>query len=156
LDKSTIKKLKARLNKTLLITGCLVFFFIQTSLGQLSGSFYSGGGDAKIGIGYDFSDKVWADLRMYGGVTFNDFTPEITGNYNFVRKEKHDVYTGLGFSVNGRNGFFIPLGFRVRPFEKLNDFSLVVEAEPMYNFDIEDLVFVCFGGIRYTFKTSEK
>lgn len=88
-------------NQSLLLTALLFLTLITKSSAQIAAGFYAGSGDTKAAIGYDFSPKVWADIRMYGGVSLKKFTPELTINYNFVRRETHDIYLGASLSVNG-------------------------------------------------------
>ncbi len=132
----------------------LVFFFILSSqaFSQLTASFFQNETFAKIGIGYEFNEKIWADMRIYSGTNVDNFTPEIVVNYNFLRKENYDAYLGLGVTLNNINGVVLPLGVAIKPFENLKNLSLNIEFSPLYEIDFDDLFIRGFVGIRYVLK----
>ncbi|MBW7848220.1 MAG: hypothetical protein H3C41_09090 [Bacteroidales bacterium] len=151
-----------RLNKTDLKTGSLlrktslIFLLLlwlaasfNKSTAQMSISFYSF--SSKIGLAYDVNPRFWSELRLYGNTNWEYLTPEIVACYNVVSKESHQVYFGFGGVMNYFTGVVVPVGFRFRPIEKFDRFSLHVEFQPTIDFD-EDLFFQSSWGFRYRFK----
>jgi hypothetical protein len=122
-----------------------------TASAQLGISYQFSTSNSKIGISYDFDQKLWANVGMYDGVYIEDFTFDFSVMYNAVSKERHDLYLGAGGVVNRFEGFIFPVGARIRPVKDFPDFSLQIEASPMYELNAEDLIFFCSVGVRYTF-----
>ena len=120
---------------------------------QLSISYYSSS-LSKIGLGYNFGDRLWTELRVYSNTTIDDITPELVICYNIVNKERHNVYLGLGGNVNYFTGFVLPVGVQFSPVEKLDRFSLHIELQP--TLDIEgDFILQSSWGLRYKFRKKE-
>ena len=120
---------------------------------QLSISYYSSS-LSKIGLGYNFGDRFWTELRIYSNTTIDDITPELVICYNIVNKERHNVYLGLGGNVNYFTGFVLPVGVQFSPVEKLDRFSLHIELQP--TLDIEgDFILQSSWGLRYKFRKKE-
>lgn len=118
---------------------------------QLSVSYYASSLD-KIGLGYNFSNRFWSELRLYANTRVEDLTPELVVCFNLAHKEKHNVYLGVGGNVNYFTGFVMPVGVQFSPVEKLDRFSIHIELQPML--DIEGdaiLIFQGSWGLRYTF-----
>ena len=126
--------------------------FLLKSNAQVATSFYTSINFSKIGIGYEFSEKMWTDLRIYGGMTINDFTIEPVIAYNFVTKQDYDAYAGARFIINYKTGPVLPMGIRIKPFEQNRKFIINLELEPNYNLNSEEIVFYCSVGVRYILK----
>lgn len=134
--------------RILILTGLFSILCLK-GFSQLSISYYSSS-FSKIGLGYNFNDRVWSELRLYSNTTVDDITPELVICYNIVKNEKHNIYLGLGGNVNYFNGFVLPVGVQFTPFEKFNRFLLHIELQP--TLDIEsDLIIQSSWGLRYTF-----
>ena len=116
---------------------------------QLSISYYSSS-LSKIGLGYNFGDKLWGELRLYSNTIVDDLTPELVICYNIVKKEKHNIYLGLGGNVNYFTGFVLPIGVQFTPIEKFDRFSLHIELQPTLDFE-SDLILQSSWGFRYKF-----
>lgn len=134
------------------IVALLFVFSFQFMNGQISTSFQTNSNLSKIGLGYNFNEKLWGELRIYSGTSIDEITPEIVLNYNFVQKEYFETYFGGGVVLNYFNGIVSQVGVQIKPFENVKNFSFVIEAQPQYNWDYEDFYFNAFGGIRYKFK----
>ena len=131
----------------ILILFGLFFILSVKGFSQLSISYYSSS-LSKIGLGYNFNDKFWSELRLYSNTTVDDITPELVICYNIVKKERHNIYLGLGANVNYFTGFVLPIGVQFTPFEKFDRFSLHIELQP--TLDVEsDLIFQSSWGLRY-------
>jgi hypothetical protein len=126
-------------------------FFFQSSYSQISFSYFGNSNLSKVGVGYEFNDNLWTELRIYSGTAIQDITPEAVLNYNFRAGEDYKIYAGGGFVLNGINGIVSQIGTQIMPFEKLKNFSFHIELQPQYNFDFSDIIFYGYGGIRYTF-----
>lgn len=122
----------------------------NTSFAQLSMS-YQFSSLSKIGLGYNFSDRLWTELRIYSNTYSEDFTPELVFLYNASVKERHEIYTGVGVVANFFTGIVVPVGLQFRPFENFKRFSVQIEFEPTFEVEDENLVFQSSAGIRYTF-----
>lgn len=128
-----------------------LFLMYTNSNAQLTASFYQNNINSKFAVGYEFSEKLWADVRIYSGTSIDDITPEFVLNYNFIRKENYFSYVGGGVILNNINGIVLPLGIGIKPFENLKNFSINIEFNPIYEFDLNDLFLTGFIGIRYRF-----
>lgn len=117
---------------------------------QMSISYYSSS-LSKIGLAYDFSPRVWSEMRLYSNTSVGNITPELVLCFNVSRKEFHRVYIGVGGNVNYFTGFVMPIGVQFTPFEKFERFSLHIELEPTLDFSSEDLILQSSWGIRYSF-----
>lgn len=119
---------------------------------QVSTLFYANESHSKVAVGYQFNDKWWSDLRIYSGTTINNVTPEIVLNYNFLRKENYEIYFGARVIFNNINGIVIPIGIGIKPFKSVQNLSLNIEFNPLYELDWNDLFIRGFIGIRYKLK----
>jgi len=134
--------------KTLVLTG-LISFMSNNAFSQIGVSYYSSS-LSKIGLSYNFSNRVWSEVRLYSNTSFDDLTPELVLCYNFVNKEKYNIYAGVGGVLNYYNGIIVPIGVQFTPFEKFDKFSLHIELQP--TLDFENTLFVQSSwGIRYKF-----
>lgn len=138
--------------KYVLVTVFLISFKTGLSFGQLSFSYYSSISYSRFGIGYDFSKRVWSDFRMYGGLTFSEFTPELVVFYNVLSNDNRMLYAGLGGSINKIYGIMAPIGLRINTSEFINKTAIHIEIEPTYDIENERGIFYCSFGIRYIFR----
>lgn len=134
----------------------LIFVFIIVLLstnkgfGQLSVSYQFSSWN-KIGMGYNFSPKIWTELRIYSNTNLNSFTPELVFLLNVTKKERHEIYIGIGGVANVFEGLVFPVGLQFKPLENFTRFSLQIEFEPTIDIGREDFIFQSSAGIRYTF-----
>lgn len=133
------------------ITFTLLILLLLTSksYSQISVSYYNSS-LSKIGLGYNFSEKVWGELRLYSNTAIYDVTPEFVVCYNIVQKENHNIYVGLGGVINYFTGFVVPVGVQFIPFEKSKKLSFHIEFQPTLDF-YNDMVFQSAWGLRYRF-----
>lgn len=136
------------LKKTSLLLIIIIFLALKGSA-QISVSFYNSS-LSKIGVAYNFNDKIWTELRVMSNTVFEDITPELVVCYNVINKEKYRMYAGVGGVVNYFNGIVLPVGVQFSPFEKLADFSLHIECQPTFDFESEFLLQSSWG-LRYMF-----
>ena len=133
----------------------ILFLFIFLSFNsyegfsQLSISYYSST-LSKIGLGYNFNERFWSELRLYSNTSISDLTPEVVICYNIVKKERHNIYLGLGGNVNYFTGFVLPVGVQFTPIEKFDRFSLHIELQPTLDLN-SDLIIQSSWGLRYKF-----
>lgn len=130
----------------------LIFFGITTQTkAQFSASFYNNSEISKVGVAYHFNEKLWTEAKLYSGTSIDNITLDLVLNYNFWRKEIHQMYIGGGVSVGNINGIVIPLGLQVAPIESLKNLSFHIEFQPLYEIDLDNIFLQGFWGIRYTF-----
>lgn len=138
-----------RLQKTLFTL--LIFSLIDLKgFSQISVSYYNSS-LSKFGVAYNFNDKLWTELRVYSNTAFEDITPELVINYNFISKERFNVYAGIGGVVNFFDGLVVPVGVQFTPFDKLERFSLHIECQPTIVFEGTSVLQSAWG-LRYRFK----
>ena len=130
----------------------VTLFLTKVTTAQISSSFYMSNEYSSIGVGYDFHNRLWSEIRMYGNLKIEDFTVEPVVAYNFITSEDFHTYVGVGFNINYITGPTIPLGIHIKPFEQLPNFKFLFEANPYYNIDSETFIFYCAAGFRYCFK----
>lgn len=106
-----------------------LFAIAHQGFAQWTASFYINSFDSKVAVGYQFNEKFWTDFRIYSNTDFDNFIPELTVNYNFVRKDIHDLYVGVGGILADGIGILVPIGLNVRPF-KSDNLSLMIEFAP--------------------------
>lgn len=104
--------------------------FCSGAFAQVSVSAYSSS-SVKVGVAYNFSEKLWGEARLCGNQDIDDFVSELVLCYNFVKKEQHAIYLGAGALIADGSGIVIPVGVQFTPFEKFDKFSLHIEAEPV-------------------------
>ncbi|MEO2128646.1 MAG: hypothetical protein ABGW91_10810 [Christiangramia sp.] len=131
----------------------LGFFLCICQLGnaQLSTSFYTNNHLSKVGVGYEFNEKLWSEVRFYSGTNIHGITPEVVLNYNFRRKEYYDAYIGGGLVVNYFDGIVIQAGVLIKPIQELPNLSLIIELQPLYEGGYNQMFLNGFGGLRFRF-----
>ena len=93
---------------------------------QISTSFQTNANISKIGLGYNFNEKLWGELRIYSGTSIEEITPELVLNYNFVQKEIYETYFGGGVVLNYFNGILTQAGVHIKPFNDFRNFSFTM------------------------------
>lgn len=134
----------------ILMIGLLTLASI-TVQAQLSASYYDGNPASKIGVGYDFNETIWSEIRMYTGSDISNFTFEGVVNFNLKQTEDYKFYIGAGAVLNDLTGLVAPIGLQISPFKNFREFAFQIEAMPMYEFDASDAFFFGSWGIRYRF-----
>jgi hypothetical protein len=149
----------------LLIINLLLLFATNSLFAQFSAHIsYSEATKTGIGIGYDFNRKFWSDLTLsrwiaenevgYDRYKINNIGADISVKYNFISKNYYDIYLGIGALFNIESDpeafFTIPVGLRIRPFEKLNNITFQIEFQPAMRTDLDDYLFGKLG-IHYRF-----
>jgi hypothetical protein len=137
-----------RLIKILFLFIFLCLFGLK-GFSQLSISYYSST-LSKIGLGYNFNERFWSELRLYSNTSVGDITPELVFFYNIVKKERHNIYLGFGGNVNYFTGFVLPVGVQFTPLENFDRFSMHIELQPTLDIS-SDLVIQSAWGFRYKF-----
>jgi hypothetical protein len=145
------KRLNMNRFKKFSLTISLLILFCNQGFSQLSASFnYSS--IPKIGIGYQFSSRIWTELRVISNTRDEDFSPELIIVGNIIKKDRHNIYLGLGASINDFSGIVLPIGLEFYPIESFDRFSLRIEFEPTYTaFDTQELFLMSSFGVKYRF-----
>lgn len=131
----------------------ILFLCSIEGIAQISVAYYQSS-SPKLGVAYNFTDRLWAEVRVYGNSFTNNFTPEAALLYNVIQKDQHSVYIGAGGNVNGYEGFILPMGVQVRPLKDFRNLALHIEFQPMYDFNTYYILQSSFG-FRYHFKRAE-
>jgi len=138
------------MKKILNIAFLLSAIFMSTnSYSQLSISFYSSS-LSKIGLGYNFTDRWWSEVKLYSNTFLEDISPELVVCCNIVKKDRHAFYVGIGGTLNIFNGPVLPVGVQFTPFEKMDRFTLHIELEPTLDIG-HDIFLQSSWGLRYKF-----
>ena len=139
-----------KLRKIVLMISLLILLS-NHGFSQLSATFnYSS--LSKIGLGYQFSTKIFTEFRMISNTKMDDIGPELIIGYNAINRDRHNVYIGFGATINYLSGLVLPIGLEFYPIESFDNFSLKIEFEPTYTvFDTEELLFMSSAGIKYRF-----
>lgn len=136
--------------KILVVFGFFFFFLSVNGFSQFSVSYYSSS-LSKIGLGFNVSDRFWSELRLYSNTTIHAITPELVVCFNFVKRERHNIYFGLGGNINYFTGFVLPVGVQFTPIEKFDRFSLHIELQPSLDILSRDLILQSSWGLRFKF-----
>lgn len=134
----------------IIVLSVLLSIISLKAFSQMSISYYSSS-LSKIGLGYNFNEKLWSELRLYSNTSLLYLTPEIVVCYNIIKKDNHNVYIGLGANINYYTGFVFPVGVQFTPIEKFDKFSLHIELQPLLDFVEGDIIIQSSWGIRYKF-----
>lgn len=138
--------------KIILVSALLFGLVINKSFGQFSASYYTSKEYSKVGIGYDFSKKVWGEIRMYGSMPFKNARHEVVAFYNFKNSEKYSIYGGIGGSPSSQYSIMLPVGFKINTSSILENTGLHIELEPTYDGIKEQSYLYTAIGFRYYFK----
>jgi len=107
---------------------------------------------SKISVGYDFNDRWWGDMRLFGGCDLDRLYIEPVLLYNFKAESQYSVYGGAGFSIGKYDIMAIaPLGVRVKPIQTNEHLLLHFELQPTFNFHGSDVDLYYYIGLRYLF-----
>lgn len=142
------------MKKALLLSLCLTitsFSFAQES-GKIHAGIYHGGLIGQIGIGTNFENKNFGELR-FSASDIIDYPFNIEGyfNRNFVQGEWYNLHAGimLGYSFYEDIRFGIPVGMTFKPIKDHRQFGILLEATPNYFFGGANLR--ANIGVRYNF-----
>lgn len=114
--------------------------------------------DAKIGISYEFSEKIQSEIRVNDNIGI-EFNTELSLLYKIISKEDYNLNLGIGISVfpfhsNNLNFFesiFIPLQIEITPFRETKNFGLVLESAYHFSDIVNGSGIRNSIGIRYIF-----
>ena len=109
-----------------------------------------------FGINTNKDKRISAELKSLLNNSKSDISIDVSGMYNFRKREYHQVSAGLGvnFESSIKNSkCIIPLQVDVFPFENLKRLSLVMEINStIYKHTYIGVNIRHLLGIRYTFK----
>lgn len=121
-------------------------FIGHKAFSQVSLSYYNSS-ESKIGLAYNFSDKIWGEARV--AANFDKFKTDVVLCYNAIEVNNYNFYLGLGVQLNDDQNIVMPIGVHFSPFEKFKELALNVEFQPI--FTDGDQMLQSSIGIRYTF-----
>lgn len=134
------------------LTTLILAIFCNKGFSQFSVSYFHSSFPPKIGLGYNFSGKVWSEFRLYNETDIYStyMIPELVVCYNFVNKNRHNIYAGIGALAAYDKGIVVPIGVQFTPFEKFDRFSLHIEMQPTFIIDNYPIILSGWG-FRYKF-----
>lgn len=122
-----------------------------------------------LSIASNPNKPVWVDFRFQMNSYFSSLSTEISPMINLTKGEKAKLYIGAGIKANFLNylntdaqkrnpleGYFLDLGVRVSPFEKVPQFQGVFELSPYANKQFDLGIFRANLGIAYVFGKKKK
>lgn len=128
------------------ITLFLFFFLPFLSFGQFGVGYFQSN-VPYVGFNYEINERIKPEIRIGTDRYFSDFTLEADVTYDILNKADYEFYAGLGYITNYNEGFVIPLGLNIFPFEK-KDFGFLIEVSPIIG---DDSILRGSLGIRYRF-----
>ncbi len=138
----------------------LTSFLSSNAFSQIGVSYYSS--YSKLGVSYDFSNKVWGEFRLNSNGELSNLSPELVICKNFIRSENYSIYVGvggvfnrvIGYNLNGygyaTSAIVTPIGIQFSPLEKLDKLSLHLELLPTIGEYWQTFAFTSWG-LRYKF-----
>jgi hypothetical protein len=134
--------------KKIILTALLLVSLSSYSQFKITGYF-----DAEIGINYGFLNDFQAEVRINDDRGI-DFSAEISLLYQFIKKEKYNLNTGIGisyflFSSSDLESMYIPLQIEILPFKDVRNLGLVIATA--YHFLESESGLRNSVGIRYIF-----
>lgn len=135
-----------------IIQSCLVIALFLAgyadTFGQFSLASYVSS-NSKVGIGYSFSDRITAEVRLPDLELTENPIGDLVVMYNFKQEQFYDLYIGLGYVEERREGVMVPVGMQFRPIPEFRNISVQMEFSPIYKED--DWFFDNSIAVRYTF-----
>ena len=102
---------------------------------------------AFVGVNKQLGEKWLPEFRVGTDNFFSDVSLELVINRVFYKNDRLDVYGGFGGRVQSFEGFVIPAGINIYPFDK-KDFGFHIEAAGLVG---NESIFRGSFGIRYRF-----
>lgn len=110
---------------------------------------------SKISVGYDFNDRWWGDMRLFGGCDLDLLYIEPVLLYNLKAESNFSTYIGLGTSIGKYVMAIAPIGVQVKPIASINNVFLHFELQPTFNFNGRDVDLYYYIGLRYKFNKKD-
>lgn len=128
-----------------------IFSFAQES-GKIHAGIYHGGIIGQVGIGTNFENKNFGELRFSASDIVNyPFNIEGYFNRNFIQSDWYNIHAGLmlGYSFYEDIRLGLPIGMTFKPIKEHRQFGILLEAMPNYFLGNPNLR--ASIGIRYNF-----
>jgi hypothetical protein len=137
--------------KILIVTALILLPFLSYSQSVLSYHQSPNGGQAAYA--YEVNDKFRPEIRLFANTFIEELFLKVMLNYNFVRKDSYEFYSGLTAytAIAEDMTIMIPFGLNIYPFEQKN-FGFQMEFSPSFPFGQPwGPYFTGSWGIRYRF-----
>ncbi len=121
--------------------------------------------NSMLSVSSNPNKAFWTDFRFQMNSYFSSLSTEISPMVTFRQKERLKFYAGGGIKANFLNtlnpdeskrkileGYFLNVGMRASPIEKLPKFQLVFELSPYANSNFDLGVFRANLGIGYVLR----
>ena len=115
------------MKRTLLLIALSAIPFISNA--QVGLSYLHSDVISAIGVSTNPDKNLWGEARIGLNVNARDFSPELVGFYNFVRRDDFKVFAGAGLRLTTFEGIVLPtIGFNFKPIESKPNFALHAEG----------------------------
>jgi hypothetical protein len=110
---------------------------------------------SKVSVGYNFNERLWGDLRLFGGADLYRLYVEPVLLYNILSESKYSVYSGGGLSIGPLKMAIVPVGVQIKPLPSNENIRLHFELQPTLNFGGADVDLYYYIGLRYMFSQNK-
>jgi hypothetical protein len=147
----------------IIFTAILPIFFFTHSYSQVAVSYYPF--NSWIAVSSSTEKLLWADFRIETNTFITNLNSELSPSINLRRGEIANYYLGAGanfnllnsyYNLNILNGYFVTVGSRVKPFQKVRNFSFVFEISPYVNKDFNSGLLRTNLGLSFLFGKLKK
>jgi hypothetical protein len=142
----------------------LILFTCQISMAQITISYYPF--QSVLALSSNTEKLMFGDYRVETNTFATNLNMDLALMFNLKRTETVNWFLGAGFSFNpvysayyqlvGINGYFLPVGVRVKPFEKNRHVQVVFELAPYVSSDFNNGNLRTRLGLAYNFRWPHK
>lgn len=143
------------LKRLIIIVNIIVLFLTGNMFSQLSFTSYS---VYAVGVSTGSDKKVTGELKAFFNRNMSDAIFELSGRYNFEKKDYHRFSAGLGISmvpfteIDIFHSLSLPVQLEIYPLQNFKQLSLVVELAPLWVLEWDrEIEMRHLWGIRYVF-----
>ncbi len=114
--------------KKILITSILILISFNLKA-QVGFSYLHSDVISAVGISTNPDKNIWGELRMGMDINAADFSPEIVGFTNVIKRDDFKMFLGVGGRLQVLEGIVLPaIGFTFKPIESKPNFALHAEG----------------------------
>lgn len=120
-----------------ILTICLALFWCSWLNAQVVLSYYPF--QSVIGISSPTHKPIFVDVKVETNTFFTNTNIELSPKFVVKRNARSFFYSGPGLSINPAaafadlpvtNGYFLDLGFRIKPLNNQEQFQVIIEFSP--------------------------
>jgi len=108
----------------------LLFLMVSFHLkAQVSVAYHYSFALSSIAVGTNPDRNIWGEFRIGMDTELNDFSPEVVGFWNYLKRDDFKLFVGLGLRLNLAAGPILPaFGFTFNPIESKPNFAIHAEG----------------------------